>query len=164
MTGTHWKVHKTACNLFCAEMAITFKPSYDDIMESGTISRADFTCQALSLATHTTLLTRLGLTKIAAKKKSMVVKVQIPVENFNGSPINSALALLFIYDKKWDFVCEVKRVSNPDVYEAVVEVMKSKGVSGTKAYFAAELKNPDELVVKNISIWQPAGSLGNPEM
>ena len=66
--------------------------------------------------------------------------------------------------KKWDFVCKVKRVSNPNVYEAVMEVMKSKGVSSTKAYFAAELKNPDKLVVKNISIWQPAGSLGNPEM
>ena len=144
-------------------MAITFKLSYDGIVESGTISRADFTCQALGLATHATFLTRPGLTKIMAKK-SMVVKVQIPVENFNGGPIDLALTLLFIYDKKWDFVCKVKRVSNPDVYEAIMEVMKSKGVSSTKAYFAAELKNPDKLVVKNISIWQPAGSLGNPEM
>ena len=147
-TGAHWKVHKTACNPFCAETTVTLKPSYDGIMESGTVSRADFTRQALGLATHATLPIRPGLTKIVAEKKSMVVKVQIPVEILNGGPIDSAFASLFIYNKKRDFVCEVKRVSDPDVYEAVVEVVKSKGVGGAKAYFAAELKNPDELVVK----------------
>ena len=149
--GAHWKAHKPECNPFCAETTVTLKPAYDGTSE--TVSRADFTRQAFGLATPTTRPLRPGLTKNAeAKNKCMVIKVQVPVSLVTNTPVDSALGLLFIYNKKRDFVCTVSRASNPDAYDAVVQIVRSRGVGGAKAYFAAELKNPDELVVKTSEV------------
>lgn len=147
MVGAHWKVHKPDCNPFSAKTTVTLKPTYEGVSE--TVSRADFMRHAFGLATPTTRPLRPGLTKNAeAENKSMVIKVQVPVDLLTNSPVNSALGSLFIYNKKRDFVCTVSRASNPDSYDAVVQIVRSRGVGGAKAYFAAELKNPDELVVK----------------
>ena len=68
----------------------------------------------------------------------MVVKVQVP---------DSAGPLL-VYTRKRDFVCMVhKHDSGPD-YDRIADVVKTKGVLGRKAYFAAELQSKDVLVVK----------------
>ncbi|KAG8215377.1 ankyrin repeat-containing domain protein [Butyriboletus roseoflavus] len=146
--GAHWKVHKPACNPFCAQTTVTLKPSY-----SGggfeTVSRADVTRQVFGLATPTTRPLRPRPSKNAeAESKSMVIKVQVPFSLVTSSPVNSAHGSIFIYDERRDFVCTVSRASNPDAYDAVTQVVRSRGVGGAKAYFAAELKNPDELVVK----------------
>lgn len=48
-------------------------------------------------------------------------------------------------------MCTVDRAPHPEAYDAVVQTVRNRGVSGmggAKAYFAAELKNRDELVVK----------------
>ena len=148
MIGAHWKVHKPACNPFCAATTVTLKPAYGGPLTSETISRADFTRQAFGLATPSTRPFRPGLTRNEAENKNMVVKIQVPVHLFTNSPVNSALGSLYIYNKKRNFVCTVTRGSNPDAYDAVVQIVRSRGVGGAKAYFAAELKNPDELVVK----------------
>ncbi|KAH0834204.1 ankyrin repeat-containing domain protein [Lanmaoa asiatica] len=148
----HWKVHKPECNPFCAETTVTLKPTYGYGGVSETVSRADLMRQAFGLATPTTRPLRPGLTKnTEAENKSMVVKVQVPV-NFTNSPVNTALGSLFIYNKKRDFVCTVTRASNPVAYDAIVQIVRSRGVGGAKAYFAAELKNPDELVVKTSEV------------
>jgi len=147
MAGAHWKEHKPNCNPFCAQTTVTLKPSYGGPMMSETISRADFTRQALGLATPATRPLRPGFTKNEAENKSMVIKIQVPV-GLDNSPISSALGELFVYNKKRDFVCTVARASNSAAYDAIVQIVRSRGVGGAKAYFAAELKNPDQLVVK----------------
>ncbi|KAG6372493.1 hypothetical protein JVT61DRAFT_7597 [Boletus reticuloceps] len=147
IVGAHWKMHKQSCKPFCAETTITLKPTYDGALTWGTISRADFTRQVLGLMPATPL--RPGLTKNATENKRMVIKIQIPIEFRNSLPIDPSVPLsLFIYNKKRDFVCTVLRASDPDAYDTVVQVVQSRGVGRAKAYFAAELKNPDELVVK----------------
>ncbi|KAF8434299.1 ankyrin [Boletus edulis BED1] len=144
----HWKMHKQSCTPFCAETTMTLKPSYDGALTSGTISRADFTRRMLGLMPATPPL-RPGLTKNETENKRMVIKIQIPFEFRNNPPIDPSAPLsLFIYNKKRNFVCTVLRASDPDAYDTVAQVVQSRGVGGAKAYFAAELKNPDELVVK----------------
>lgn len=69
--------------------------------------------------------------------------------NLPGVPINTKL---LIYTKKRDFVCSVRREDGPKEYDIVSSVVKSKGVGGAKAYFAAELKNKYELVVKTSQV------------
>jgi hypothetical protein len=153
MAGAHWKAHKPACNPFCAATTVTLKPTYGGALASETISRADFTRQAFGLATPSTRPLRPGLTRNEAENKNMVIKVQVPVDLFTNSPVNSdALGSLYIYNKRRDFVCTVTRASNPDAYDAVVQIVRSRGVGGAKAYFAAELKNEGELVVKTSEV------------
>lgn len=147
MAGAHWKVHKPDCNPFCAKTTVTLKPSYDGGV-SETVSRADLMRQAFGLATPTTRPFRPGFTKNEAENKNMVIKVQVPVDLLTNSPVNSALGALFVYNKRRDFVCTVSRSSCPDAYDAIMRIVRSRGVGGAKAYFAAELKNPDKLVVK----------------
>ncbi|KAG6377918.1 hypothetical protein JVT61DRAFT_14707 [Boletus reticuloceps] len=148
----HWKTHKPACNPFCAATTVTLKPTYGGPLASSTVSKADLTRQMLGIATPTASPVRPGLTKNEAENKSMVIKIQVPVDLFTNSPIQSALGGLFIYNKKRDFVCTVTRASNPTAYDAIVQIVRSRGVGGAKAYFAAELKNPDELVVKTSEV------------
>lgn len=151
MPGAHWKVHKPACKAFGPETTVTLKPTYGGPLVSETVSRADFTRQALGLATPTTRPLRPGLTKNETENKSMVIKIQVPV-GLSNTPINTAIGGLFIYNKKRDFVCTVARGSDPTAYDTIVQIVRSRGVGGAKAYFAAELKNPDELVVKTSEV------------
>jgi len=70
----------------------------------------------------------------------MIIKVQLPL-NWDGGA-------LFVYTKKRDFVCSVRKQDSPSAYDRIVKVVKTQGVGGVKAYFAAELRSKDELVVK----------------
>ncbi|KIK93222.1 hypothetical protein PAXRUDRAFT_829189 [Paxillus rubicundulus Ve08.2h10] len=143
----HWKMHKPQCNPFTALTTITLKPNYRDFPE--TISRADFTRQAFGLSNPTTRPFKAGVSKnVDFENKSMVVKIQVPVDLLTNSPLGTSHGGLLIYNKKRDFVCTVHRGSNPTAYDAVVQTVRARGVGGAKAYFAAELKNRDELIVK----------------
>lgn len=153
MAGAHWKEHKPDCKPFSPKTTVTLKPSYGASGASETVSRADLMREAFGLANSTNRPLRPGLTKNAeAEDRSMVIKVQVPVSLLTNDPVNSALGPLFIYNKKRDFVCTVSRASNPNAYDAIVRIVRSRGVGGAKAYFAAELKNPDELVVKTSEV------------
>ncbi|KAG9310831.1 ankyrin repeat-containing domain protein [Chiua virens] len=143
----HWKTHKPSCNPFCAKTTVTLKPTYDGPLVSETFSRADLTRQMFGLASPTCPV-RPGLTKNEVENKSMVIKVQVPVDLLTNSALTSGHGSLFIYNKKRNFVCTVERAANPDAYDAIMQIVRSRGVGGVKAYFAAELKNPNELVVK----------------
>lgn len=146
--GAHWKIHKPLCNPFSAKTTVTLKPTYGGGGTlTSTISKADLMRQAFGLATPSTRPHRPGFTKNEAENKSMVIKIQVPVDLLNN-PVNSALGALFVYNKKRDFVCTVQKESCSDSYDTIVQIVRSRGVGGAKAYFAAELKNPDELVVK----------------
>jgi hypothetical protein len=78
----------------------------------------------------------------------LVIKVQVPFDLSRGTSVGSSRGNLLVYSKKRDFVCAVRRSDGPTAYDQISNVVRTKGVGGAKAYFAAELKNKDELVVK----------------
>lgn len=77
--------------------------------------------------------------------KQMVIKVQVPYMVPTGIVSTGDL---FVYNKKRDFVCHIKRADKPAEYDRLSQVVRSEGLGGAKAYFSAELVNKDELVVK----------------
>lgn len=81
------------------------------------------------------------------ESKSLIVKVQLPFDFEAKQPLAGSGELL-VYTKKRDFVCFVRKVDNPTGYDRLAHVVRMKGAIGSKAYFAAELKSKDELVVK----------------
>jgi hypothetical protein len=85
--------------------------------------------------------------------KTMVIKVQVPFEapGVVVDPYSHPLlknGTLLVYNKKRDFVCQIERTDNPSAYDRISEVVRKKGQDGAKAYFAAELKSKDVLIVK----------------
>lgn len=89
---------------------------------------------------------------LSSESKSIVIKVQVPF-NFEDDkrPLSEEclnMGDLLIYTKKRDFVCVIQRMENVVAYDRISRVVKTCGVGGAKAYFAAELKMKDELVVK----------------
>jgi len=84
---------------------------------------------------------------LSSESKNLVIKVQVPFDPSKGTAGVSHGDLL-IYSKKRDLVCAIRRSDNPTAYDGISHVIRSKGVGGAKAYFAAELKSKDELVVK----------------
>ncbi len=77
-----------------------------------------------------------------SQPKSLIIKVQVPMSG--GIPTQP----LMVYTKKRDFVCMIRKNDNEAGYRRICDVIRTKGVSGLKAYFAAELKTKNELVVK----------------
>jgi hypothetical protein len=73
--------------------------------------------------------------------KSIIIKVQIP-------RLGSDIPEILVYTKKRDLVCTIRPEDNRQGYARLTDVVRTKGVDGLKAYFAAELKSKDELVVK----------------
>ena len=55
---------------------------------------------------------------------------------------------MLIYDKKRELVCMLEATGNEEAYMRTAATIWTKGVSGAKAYFPAELKSKDELVIK----------------
>lgn len=80
-----------------------------------------------------------------ADNKDLIIKIQVPWSN--GRQIEGDHDML-VYTKKRDLVCKIRKSDNPAGYDKIREVVRQKGPMGAKAYFAAELKGPLELVVK----------------
>ncbi|KAG2114114.1 hypothetical protein BD769DRAFT_1630034 [Suillus cothurnatus] len=135
---THWKTHKPLCQPFSTSTTVTLKPTYGNF--SSTISRADFTREALGLSSPKSKPSKNPprLTQMSFDQKSMIIKVQVPVDSF--SPTATSMGL--------DFMCPVQRAGNTNAYDDIVRVVKSRGVGGGEGLFAAELRTRDELVVK----------------
>lgn len=72
----------------------------------------------------------------------------MPVDSFAPTPSSVGFGGLLVYNRKKDFVCTILRNGNASAYDEIVRMVRSKGVGGVKAYFAAELRSRDELVVK----------------
>jgi len=136
--GSHWQTHKPSCIPFNASTTVTLKPFYNE--ENATaLPIADIMRERISIipAKHYQ-----SANQPASYPKSIVIKIQVPVLFSMASPA------LFIYTKKRHFVCHVQRASNPAAYDRVCQVVRAKGVCGAKGYFSAELRSPDELIVK----------------
>ena len=84
--------------------------------------------------------------------KQAVIKVQLPFAGHHASPKDQANAeqtgSCLVYTKKRDFVCQFRPIDNPKAWKSLVKVIKSKGVGGLKAYFAADIRSEYEIVVK----------------
>jgi hypothetical protein len=81
----------------------------------------------------------------SSEPKRLIIKVQPP---YTGPGGPTSTGPLLIYTKKRDFVCQIIRTDNPTGYDRISQVVRNQGVGGAKAYFAAELKSANELVVK----------------
>jgi hypothetical protein len=82
--------------------------------------------------------------KSTSKPKGLLIKVQLPMTGTNG-PSDADLR---VYTEKRDLVCDIRRIDGPAGYDRISEMVRTKGVMGLKAYFAAEMRSKDELVVK----------------
>ncbi|EGO03119.1 hypothetical protein SERLA73DRAFT_176639 [Serpula lacrymans var. lacrymans S7.3] len=144
-----WQNHKSKCQPFSAPNVVTLRPDYQSY--STVFSRADFARQALGIPEYSASERRhRPLTKDLSDhepNKSLVVKVQVPLVSaliLTGPDVGD----LLVYNKKKDFICNIRQAENRGNYEKIVKVVRAKGINGIKAYFAAELKNRYELVVK----------------
>ena len=84
--------------------------------------------------------------------KQAVIKVQLPFAGPNASPKLQAemeqSGSCLVYTKKRDFVCQFRSIDNRNAWNSLVKVIKSKGVGGLKAYFAADIRSEYEIIVK----------------
>lgn len=147
----HWPTHKKGCQPFNVSTTVTLKPYYQSF--GHTLPTAAF---ARNIFGYTSDLGPEKNTRAAhvppnmhpGSSKSIIIKVQVP---FGGDvPLTPAQSIgeLLIYTKKRDFVCQIRRMDRPADYDRIASVVRTKGVGGAKAYFAAELMSKDELVVK----------------
>ncbi|KAH7920440.1 ankyrin [Leucogyrophana mollusca] len=141
---SHWPVHKPRCRSFSKSATISVKPGYDEL---GVVtSRSDLVRQHFDIPT-----VRSNRESNATPKNptlgSMVIKIQVPV-TVGGIPARNTGQSLLVYNRKRDFTCSISKAENPVHYDEIVNTVLSKGVNGVKAYFVAELKSRDELVVK----------------
>ena len=147
--GSHWPTHKKSCQPFLVSNTVTLKPSYRQGIQ--TVPLANFTRAHLGIPTqHVPSHSRSAHTtkSLSSKPKVVVIKVQVPYDPFNVNNVRASVGDLLVYTKKRDFVCTIQRAENQNGYDIISQVVRSKGVGGAKAYFVAELKNKDELVVK----------------
>ncbi|KAI0667951.1 hypothetical protein C8Q78DRAFT_1081820 [Trametes maxima] len=148
----HWPIHKKGCVPFSTESTVTLKPVYDDGITSLSSSSeiARYFLLGQPMAQQTPRSSRgVAIPRIPkGQTKTMIIKVQVPFDYKTGAGEEGATDDLLVYDKKRSFVCRVRMVDNPDGYQRISEVVRTKGVMGAKAYFPAEMKSPDEFVVK----------------
>jgi hypothetical protein len=143
-------MHKKTCQPFSASNTITLKPFYETrgvITPTSTLTR-----NILGIPTpptpdshHRSAHIPKGL---SSEPKNLIIKVQVPFDLLTGTSARASQGNILVYSKKRDFVCSIRRLDCPAAYDRISNVVKTKGVGGAKAYFAAELKSKDELVVK----------------
>ncbi|KAG6879271.1 hypothetical protein C0992_003946 [Termitomyces sp. T32_za158] len=142
-----WSSHKKSCQPFSDGNTVTVKPFY--VQGANTIPTEVLRNQFFGV-NNTTPQThyRSGYApKHLTETKNMVVKVQMPYNLMKNKPEIGA-GPLYVYTKKRDFVCWIRQEDGAAAYDRVSRVIAQKGVGGGKAYFAAELKRKDELVIK----------------
>ncbi|KAF8639288.1 hypothetical protein AX17_001599 [Amanita inopinata Kibby_2008] len=147
----HWPTHKKTCIPFSPSNTVVLKPYYHQ--HGTTMHTSTLTRNLLGIPTSPQPQSHARAAHVPKNlstkdKKDIVVKIQLPYDLELNQPSRSFTGDLLIYTKKRDFVCTVRKHDCPDAYDAVTRKILDKGVGGSKAYFAAELKSKDELVVK----------------
>ncbi|KAI0070236.1 hypothetical protein K474DRAFT_1654087 [Panus rudis PR-1116 ss-1] len=143
-----WKTHKPTCRPFDVTNTVSLRPIYDGHPFGMLIPTADLKRKAMGIDVQTPPARNGHHSQVPSSfPKSLTIKVQVPYGGPGMSTHNSKADLL-IYNKKRDFVCTVQYATNPKAYTKISQVVRSKGVGGAKAYFVAELKSKDELIVK----------------
>ncbi|KAJ8585815.1 hypothetical protein M405DRAFT_796362 [Rhizopogon salebrosus TDB-379] len=126
----HWKDHKPLCQPFSTTTTVTLKPTYGDFSAKSKQPK------------------NAPPSRKAFEQKSMIIKVQVPVDPFAPTASYTGLGGSLVHNKKKDFMCTISRSGNTTTYDEVVRTVRSRGVGGVKAHFAAELRSRDELVLK----------------
>ncbi|KAG6817208.1 hypothetical protein H0H87_011566 [Tephrocybe sp. NHM501043] len=142
-----WSTHKKTCQPFTTGNTATVKPYYShggNIMPTQVLQNKFFGVDDHRPDTH---YRSAHVPKNLEESKNIVIKVQLPYNLVKDKPEPGAGSLL-VYTKKRDFVCTIRREDGPSAYDRIANAVVTKGVGGAKAYFAAELKSKDELVVK----------------
>ncbi|TFK66409.1 ankyrin [Pluteus cervinus] len=143
----HWKAHKPMCQSFSPTTTVTLRPRYRDIGHMVPVQR--LTQTALGIPTPPTPEAHHRSAHIPKNVKGdgkgLIIKVQVP---WTGNGIAAGHGDLMIYTKKRDLVCVAQWSDDPTSYDRLCKVIREKGAGGAKAYFAAELKSQDELVIK----------------
>ena len=140
----HWPTHKPDCHPFNEETSLKLKPFYpsiSDVVSTSSILRSGMGYPDLSKGK-----TFSSGRKAASKHeypKHAVIKVQLPAFTVQGQTGDC-----FAYTKNRDFVCKFRQNENPNAWESLIYVIKNKGVGGLKAYFAADMRSKDEILLK----------------
>ena len=143
----HWPTHKRACRPFSDENTVILKPFYRNIPGMILASPSDIVRTSHGMQLKPAPGRHERTSHIPTKfPKSAIIKVQVPL-GVNGLAHNSKDDIL-IYTKKRDFVCVIRCQDNPSGYDRISRTVRTKGVGGAKAYFAAELKDKNTLIVK----------------
>ncbi|KAF9074183.1 hypothetical protein BDP27DRAFT_1214682 [Rhodocollybia butyracea] len=151
-----WPIHRKTCTPFNATTTVTLKPSF--ALPDGSKDLTNVPVASIARA-------QLGFTKeenIPEREyrsfnvpesfnKPLVIKVQISAGASAGK--RDGTSDMMVYTKKRDLACRILYREQLDAtmktgFDKVVEVVMSKGMEGKKAYFAAELKTRDALVIK----------------
>lgn len=138
-TGAQWKLHKPDCQPSDASNTITVKPRYKDM---GPLrSNADMVRQMLGVETQPVPKSHQRSAHAPRIRpgngKSMIVKVQVPMDPLGLQLKSTVYGDLLIYTRKRDFVCMVVRSDDTKAYDAIARAVRTKGVGGAKAYFSA---------------------------
>jgi hypothetical protein len=134
-----WQSHKPNCAKFSGSATVTLKPFYQP-NNTTTMQTASVVRRMQSMRTELPATETHGSHVPKSLGKAIVIKVQVPPESNDGP--------LLVYTKKRDFFCMVLKADNGTEYDKIVSVIREKGPMGLKAYFSAELRSTDELVVK----------------
>ncbi|KDR76284.1 hypothetical protein GALMADRAFT_247597 [Galerina marginata CBS 339.88] len=143
-----WSGHKQMCMPFSASNTLAFKPFYEQ--NYSLQPNQEIANKVLGINTPTPEAHRRGAhvpKRIDSESKNLIIKVQVPYDITTKGALPGGNPLL-VYTKKRDFVCHLKRPDKPAAYDQLSKIIVEKGVGGGKAYFAAELKSRDELIVK----------------
>jgi hypothetical protein len=144
-----WPSHKKTCQPFSTSNTVTLKPYYESFgntMPIAELARGSmgYPTQSASWSNNRTRAAHTPK-NLDRESKTLVLKVQVP---YTGNPAIASTGNLLLYTKKRDFACSIRRADAPADYDRISQIVKTKGVGGAKAYFAAELESKDKLVVK----------------
>ncbi|KAL1743528.1 ankyrin repeat-containing domain protein [Schizophyllum fasciatum] len=150
----HWASHKKACRPFSADNCVSVRPffpkSTPDLQPS-----ADFMRAILQIPTAPTPAAHhrsahIPKNTLSGSAKNLVIKVQLPYDvlSMPGAGVHQEHGPMMVYTKKRDLVCHILWKDNVAHYDRLWKAVYDHGVNSAKAYFAAELRNKEELVVK----------------
>ncbi|KAF7370930.1 hypothetical protein MSAN_00727000 [Mycena sanguinolenta] len=144
-----WPSHKKTCQPFSASNTVTLRPCYDSF--ATTVPVAELAREDMGYPTQPSSWSKTQTRGVHVPKnikresKTLVIKVQVP---YFEDAQTAGTGNLLVYNKKRDFACSIRRSDAPADYDRLSLAVKTKGVGGKKAYFAAELESKDKLVVK----------------
>jgi hypothetical protein len=146
-------MHKPNCHPFNEETSLKLKPFY--LPGGKVVSTASIVRSGMGLPDPFKGKTSSSGCKAPPKHKypkQAVIKVQLPFAGPDASPKQQANAEqtgnCLVYTKKRDLVCQFRPIDNRNAWNPLIKVIKTKGVGGLKAYFAAEIRSEYEIVVK----------------
>ncbi|KAI0354840.1 ankyrin [Trametes cingulata] len=145
-----WQNHKQTCIGFNADSTITFTPFYEDIgriVPTADVQRAAFGYKVPKQSKRNMRSVHVPHIPPGETKK-MIVKIQVPFDMDTGMPQAAEVGDMLVFDKKRSLVCRIRRQDDEEGYLRLSRIIRQKGVLGAKAYFSAEMRRTDKLVVK----------------